>query len=381
MLPDINKVVAPFMEPLQFAYRAKRSVDDAIAHVLHTIVEHLDKPGTCIRLMFFDFSSAFNTIQPHLLSDKLMNMNVCPSVILWILDYLSCRPQYVRLNSSLFSSTTITNTGAPQGTVLSPFLFSIYTSECRALYDNCVIDKYADDTVLTGLITNDQDANYRQEIDNFVDWCDANHLILNASKTKEMIIDFRKKLPEPSSITIKKEKIEQVDSFKYLGVIVDNKLSWRENTDLIASKAKQRLYCLRKLRAFNANQKMLQMFFTSVVNSVLTFGLICWGGNISKQDKGRLDGVIRKAGRVVGVQQHDIDTLIDKRTTDKMNVILSDRTHPLRPEYDNRFLERSGRYRAPKTRTVRHAKSFIPRSISLYNKNYKRKTILCNSKV
>ena len=74
LLVHLNEIVSDFVDPCQFAYKST------------------DLPGASIRLMFFDFSSAFNTIQPHLLCDKLLNMNICPSLITWIIDYLSLRP-------------------------------------------------------------------------------------------------------------------------------------------------------------------------------------------------------------------------------------------------------------------------------------------------
>ena len=84
----LQKQTAAFMDSFQFAYRQNGSVDDAILNVSNNIYSHLEKPGTCIRLMFYNFSSAFNTIQPHLLSEKLLNMNVHASTVTWILDYL-----------------------------------------------------------------------------------------------------------------------------------------------------------------------------------------------------------------------------------------------------------------------------------------------------
>ena len=143
--------------------------------------------------MFFEFSSAFNTIQPHLLCDKLLNMNICPSLITWIIDHLTLNPQFVRLNPSITFDVIVANTGAPQGTALSPFLFSLYTSDRRVTHDNARIDKYAGDTVLARMVVYDDCINYIHEVKSFVNWCDANHLVLNISKTKEMIIDFRKK--------------------------------------------------------------------------------------------------------------------------------------------------------------------------------------------
>ena len=120
--------------------------------------------------MFFDFSSAFNTIQPHLLPEKLLKMKVSIPTILWVLDYMIDRPQFVKSGSEL-SNIMLINTGAPQGTALSPFHFSLYTADCRSSHDSGPIDKFAHSTGLTGLITNDDDSRYRQDVDRFVEWC------------------------------------------------------------------------------------------------------------------------------------------------------------------------------------------------------------------
>ena len=104
----------------------------------------------------------------------------------------------------------ISNTGAPQGTVLSPFYFSLYTYDCRATHNICFIDKYADDNVLTGMILNDNFINYTQEVMSFADWCDSNHLVFNVTKTKEMVIDFRKQTKAPGLIVIKENDVERV---------------------------------------------------------------------------------------------------------------------------------------------------------------------------
>ncbi|KAI4882171.1 hypothetical protein NFI96_021733, partial [Prochilodus magdalenae] len=117
------------MDPLQFAYREKVGVEDAMLYLLHRAHSHLDKGGSAVRVMFFDFSSAFNTIQPLRLRDKLARMQVDPHLPV-VTDYLTGRPQYVRLKDCT-SETVVSCTGAPQGTVLSPFLFTLYTSDFR----------------------------------------------------------------------------------------------------------------------------------------------------------------------------------------------------------------------------------------------------------
>ena len=70
------------------------------------------------------------------------------------------------------SSTISTNTGAPQGTLLAPFLFLLYTADCRSADESCPLVKFADDTELVGKISNDEDALYHKQIKNFVNWCD-----------------------------------------------------------------------------------------------------------------------------------------------------------------------------------------------------------------
>ena len=83
------KLEKDYLDPLQFAYRKNRSTDDAVLYSLENIYSHLEKTGSTVRIMFFDFSKAFNTIQPHLFVQKHLNMKLPSSVISWIFDYLT----------------------------------------------------------------------------------------------------------------------------------------------------------------------------------------------------------------------------------------------------------------------------------------------------
>ncbi len=119
VLAYLKASTGPLLDPLQFAYRANRSVDDAVNMGLHFILQHLDRPGTYVRILFVDFSSAFNTIIPDTLQNKLTQLSVPTSICQWITSFLTDRQQLVRLGK--FSSSTRTiSTGAPQGCVLSP---------------------------------------------------------------------------------------------------------------------------------------------------------------------------------------------------------------------------------------------------------------------
>ena len=94
--------VGEALDPRQFAYRARRGVEDAQITLLNLLYSHLDGPGTHARLLFLDFSSAFNTIQPHVLVSKLLSeFNLESNLVSWIMDFLTNRTQRVKVNGCL----------------------------------------------------------------------------------------------------------------------------------------------------------------------------------------------------------------------------------------------------------------------------------------
>ncbi len=159
----ICSVLPASLDPLQFAYRSNRSTDDAIAFTLHTALSHLENKNTYVRMLFVDYSSAFNTIVPATLVAKLQTLGLNRSLCNWILDFLTGRSQVVRMGNNT-SSPLILNTGAPQGCVLSPLLYSLYTHDCTATHSSNVIVKFADDTTVIGLITDNDEMAYREEV-------------------------------------------------------------------------------------------------------------------------------------------------------------------------------------------------------------------------
>ena len=144
-----------------------------------------------------DYSSAFNTIIPTLLQDKLSQLHMPDSTCRWITDFLSDRKQHVKLGKQVSNSLTI-STGFPQGCALSPLLFSLYTNSCSSSHQSVKLLKFADDTTLIGLISGGDESAYRWEIDHLVSWCGQDNLELNALKTVEMVVDFRRNAAPPS---------------------------------------------------------------------------------------------------------------------------------------------------------------------------------------
>ena len=94
VMAHINTIIPETLDPLQFAYRPNRSTDDAISIALHTALSHLDKRNTYVRMLFIDYSSAFNTIVPSKLITKLRTLGLNTSLCNWILDFLTVRPRW-----------------------------------------------------------------------------------------------------------------------------------------------------------------------------------------------------------------------------------------------------------------------------------------------
>ncbi len=150
----ICSVLPASLDPLQFAYRSNRYTDDAIAFTLHTALSHLENKNTYVRMLFMDYSSAFNTIVPATLVAKLQTLRLNRSLCSWVLNFLTGRSQVVRMGNNT-SSPLVLNTGVlltPQGSVLSPLLHSLYTHDCTATHSSNVIVQFADDTTVIGLI-------------------------------------------------------------------------------------------------------------------------------------------------------------------------------------------------------------------------------------
>ncbi|KAK1784337.1 hypothetical protein P4O66_003513, partial [Electrophorus voltai] len=275
------------------------------------------------------------------------------------------RPQSVRVGNRASSTLTL-STGAPQGCVLSPLLYSLYTYDCTATSSSTIVVKFADDTVVTGLISDNDERAYLEEIKHLENWCQENNLLLNVSETKELIVDRRKKQERHyPPVRISGTTVERVDSFRYLGVHISQDLSWSRHTNSLAKNARQRLYHLRRLRDFRLPSKVLRNSYTCTIESILTGNITVWFGNSNKQDRQTLQRVVRSAERITHTELPDLHTIYYKRCQTKVRRIVKDPTHP-----NNRFfsLLRSGKcFRSLKTKTERRKRSFFPQAVRALN--------------
>ena len=281
--------------------------------------------------------------------------------------------QQVRFNTAISPLKSI-NTGAPQGCVLSPILYTLYTNECRALVSTNTFFKYADDTALVGFLKSDNSSlsGFEEEVVSFINWCSDNFLDINVTKTKDMVIDFRRSGGEVPLTYVNNVPIERVQTYKYLRIEIDDQLKFNECAIVKVKKLQQRMFFLRKLKSFNVDCHVLQLFYKTILQSILSFGLICVFGNMRNQDQCKLQRMIKMASRVIGCDQMSAAQLCKDLILSKAERILNDPTHPLH----NRFrlsCRGKGRILQRKIRTTRFSKSFVPAAVRLLNERDKTK--------
>ncbi|KAL6457442.1 hypothetical protein MHYP_G00344050 [Metynnis hypsauchen] len=310
-------------DPHQYAYRENRSTEDAISSVVHTALTHLE----------------------------------------------SCEDpqQSVRIHN-ISSSIIILSTGSPQGCVLSPLLFTLLTYDCSAVHPGCHIVKFADDTAVVGSITNSDESGYRQEVEHLERWCSENNLCINVKKTKEVIVDFRRRstIP-PLPLHIGGSAVEVVSSYRYLGVHLSNNLTWSNNTSSLIRKAHQRLYFLRRLRRAGLGSSVLTSFYRCVVESVLCSGITVWHGSCSVAERKALQSVVKAAQRTVGVSFPTTMDIYTSRCKKRATSIMKDPTHPAHTLFVP--LPSGRRLRSIRTKTTRLRNNFFPEAVRLLNCN------------
>ncbi|XP_051521146.1 sialidase-4 isoform X1 [Myxocyprinus asiaticus] len=360
----ICSVLPPSLDPLQFAYHSNSSTDDAIASTIHTALSHLEKRNTYVRILFVDYSSAFNTIVPSKLYEKLRALGLNSLLCSWILDFLSSRCQVVRMGSNISSSLTL-NTGAPQGCVLSSLLYSLHTHDCEATHSSSAIIKFADDTTVVGLITDNDETAYREVVHTLTCWCQEHNLSLNVSKTKEVVVDFRRKDREHSPITINGAPVERVSSFKFLSVHITEELTWSVHTEAVVKKAHQHLFFLRWLRKFGMNHHILTRFYTCTVESILTGCISAWYSNSTTHNCKALQRVVRTIRHIIGGELPSLQDIYTRRCVKKVWRVIRDSSHPSHGLLS--LLPSGRRYRSIRTCTTGLHDSFFPQAIRLLN--------------
>ncbi|KAI3358530.1 hypothetical protein L3Q82_014948, partial [Scortum barcoo] len=199
----------------------------------------------------------------------------------------------------------------------------------------CHLQKFSDDTAIVGCVSEGNDCEYRKVIMDFVDWCELNHLQVNTSKTKEMV----KPSSEIAPVNIQGLDIERVRTYK-------------------GSES--------PLHAEEAGIFWCVTFYETVVASVVSYAVVCWGGGCSERDKKRLNRLIKRASSVCGCPLDSIEVMGERRALAKLSIFM-DTSHPLHQTVGALSSSFSNRLRHPRCRKERFHRSFIPNTVRLFN--------------
>lgn len=296
----------------QWGFRGGRSTVSALLAATSdwfTLME----AGMDVCAVFFDYRKAFDSVPHHPLLNKLTSNNLNPFLLRWIANYLTLRTQRVVVEGAV-SSTEHVLSGVPQGSVLGPLLFLIYidgvsTATASALSKNSL---FADDLLLYRPISNPSDfTSVQEDIATIEAWSNDNYLTLNSEKCKWMVISRKRSPPMPAhSLTLNGQALQQVDSYKYLGVLLSRDLSWSPHIDSVCSKARKILGLLYRRLFTSCSPTSTLQLYRSLVRPHLEYACQVWSPHTAKAI-GNLEGVQKFALKMVTRSwSSDYDTLL-----------------------------------------------------------------------
>ena len=280
----------------QYGFRDQYSTELAALELTDRITTHLDNRKIPLAL-FLDLSKAYDTLDHSILLNKLKHYGIQGPALWWFSSYLTGRSQYVEFGNSTSSMLTI-STGVPQGSVLGPLLFLIYMNDIHKVTQKFHSILFADDTSLISTMCtfdipygNKYDVNtisnsINTELNNVYEWLSLNKLSLNIAKTKFMLFHHRQLnitslIP---TIKINNQSIERVSEFNFLGLTIDETMSWNNHINKVANKISRSLGILNKLKNYLPT-KILKIIYTSMILPHFQYAILCWGHSAKKLNK------------------------------------------------------------------------------------------------
>ena len=261
----------------QFGFRKKCSTAHSLIEITEKIKESIDS-GKFGCGIFIDLKKAFDTVNHQILLQKLEHYGIRGTILKWFESYLTDRKQYVFYNGVTSEMKTIA-CGVPQGSVLGPLLFLLYINDLPNISDKLQFFLFADDTNIyyesKDLKILEKTVN--EELKKLSLWLNLNRLALNVAKTNFVIFRSCQKVPNHNvTLLMNKKALQQKDHVKYLGVLLDQHLSWKYHIKSVALKVSRGLGIIAKLKPF-LRDNLIRTIYFSVVYSHLYYGIQAWG--------------------------------------------------------------------------------------------------------
>lgn len=279
----MNKYITP--DPFQYGFTNNSSTLGATSDLITSISGDLDK-GNIALAVFIDLRKAFDVVDHSLLLSKLKNMGFRGVAVSLIESYLKNRKQYITLGDCN-SVTRITNCGVPQGSVLGPLLYTLFVLSLRLSGLQAEYYTFADDTVLIykSKAATDLENKVNGDLKRYYIWLLQNKLKINIDKTRYIIFKQKNKVIDNIHIEINNIPVEKSNKVKYLGLILDDQLSWGAHIDHIKNKIIPLIGALHRCRYFltiNAKYKIYNAYFLSIIRYLIPVWGTCNQTNFNK---------------------------------------------------------------------------------------------------
>ena len=290
----------------QYGFRRKHSTIHPIIQLLNQISQGLDSPHSEITMgLFLDLSKAFDTVDHQILLAKLNHYGIRGPTNDWFKSYLSGRSQFVTYKQ-VNSDYKTTSCGVPQGSILGPLLFLIYTNDL-ALSTKMDIYLFADDTTAITRGKNSQDLydEVNRESACLCEWFNANKLALNVSKSRYSIFHPKQRNVDTDNCRLLINGMEVLraspdtseKSVKFLGVQLDEHLSWKPHINKVNSKIACATFAISKVKHI-LPEITLKTLYHALILPHLEYGLLAWGGASSSALK-KTQKIQKRALRII----------------------------------------------------------------------------------
>ena len=265
----------------QFGFREHYGTHLALILLEEKISKAIDEGQYTIGL-FLDLSKAFDTIDHSILLSKLEHYGIRGLSLQWFSSYLKDRTQYVAFDNAQ-SNTLSINCGVPQGSILGPLLFLVYINDLALVSEKMFSILFADDTnsFLSGTNLRVLADTINKELIKFNTWLQVNKLSLNIGKTHYIIFKGKRKSKTHNvDIKLNDVTLKKVNQTKFLGVLVDESLTWKVHIDYTAGKVSKCIGILSKGKA-HLKTKTLTMLYYAFAYPYLSYCNHVWGNTCS----------------------------------------------------------------------------------------------------
>lgn len=284
----------------QYGFRNQHSTIDATTELIADITDNLENKMMTL-CTYLDLSKAFDTIDHSLLIDKLEHYGIRGNCLNWFKSYLCNRSQFVKIDNTVSDTQQIV-CGVPQGSVLGPLLFIIYTNDLpnSLTHTNAIL--FADDTTIytksNSIVSLYEKVNY--DLNSLHDWFKTNKLSLNVGKTNYMLFGNTIRVQPDThlhKILIGTDEIMQKKSVKFLGVTIDDRLNWQDHIISVKNKMSRTLYNLKMIKNILPSY-VLKTLYMTLLQPYMDYGIILWGAT-NQCHLNKLNVIQKKAIRVI----------------------------------------------------------------------------------